>query len=82
LCCCAPLELFCFGGFDSDARAAGLWLFSELDVADDPLLFEPVLYAPVLVEFGFVNGRNPSLEFPLFACVDPTRASFGDMAGA
>ena len=77
LCCCAGLELFCFGGFDSDARAAGLWLFSELDVADDPLLF-----APVPVEFGFVNGRNPSLEFPLFACVDPTRASFGDMAGA
>jgi hypothetical protein len=77
LWCCAGLELFCFGGFDSDARAAGLWLFSELEVADDPLLF-----APVLVAFGFVNGRNPSLEFPLFACVDPTRASFGDMAGA
>lgn len=82
MCCCAPLELFCFGGLDSDARAAGLWLFSELDVADDPLLFEPVLFAPAPVEFGFVNGRNPSLEFPLFAGVDPTRASFGDMAGA
>jgi hypothetical protein len=82
LCCCAGLELFCFGGFDSDARAAGLWLLSGLDVADDPLLFEPVLFAPVPVEFGFVNGRNPSLEFPLFACVDPMRASFGDMVGA
>jgi hypothetical protein len=77
LCCCAALEVFCFGEFDSDACAAGLLLLSELEVADAPLLF-----APVLVEFGFVNDRNPSLEFALFAGVELTRASFGDMDGA
>jgi hypothetical protein len=57
-----------------------LLLFSELEA--DALLFELALFAPGLVEFGFVKDRNPSLEFVLFAGVAATRASFGDMAGA
>lgn len=35
-----------------------------------------------LLEFGFVNGRNPPSGFALLPAGAPTRASLGDMAGA
>jgi hypothetical protein len=57
-------------------------------LATDPLFWLPAearfceLFDELFVEFGFVNGRNPPSELPLFADVEATRASLGDIAGA
>ena len=90
LCCCgagAGLDAFCRGGLDWGARGAALSWDPYIGLV--PLLpcswfvgFVPAFLLCEPFAFGFVNGRNPSFALPLFAGVEATRASFGDMAGA
>ena len=82
-CCGAGWEVFSRGGFD-----AGLPCCWYVGLAADPLFWLPAeplfceLFGEPFVELGFVNGRNPPSELPLFAGVEFTRASLGDIAGA